>query len=53
MDSGGYEDMQRSSFVNGTLGCFCEDQFNQIGWETVNKKYSKSDSSKGPFSKIC
>ena len=45
--------MQRSSFVNGTLGCFCDDQYNQVGWKAVNRKYSKSDSTRGPFSKIC
>lgn len=46
--------MERSSFVNGTLGCFCDDQYDQIGWAAINTKYSRSpDSNRGPFSMIC
>lgn len=37
---GGDEKFNNNAYINGTLSCFCEDQYKQLGYQTVNENYN-------------
>lgn len=54
IDSGGYNDMTRSSLINGTLACFCDQQYATKGRAAMFQKYKAAPETKGVSQgKIC
>jgi len=53
-DSHGFGDMERSSVINGSLSCFCDETYEQKGMGAMFEKYQSDSTIKNSLSyKIC